>query len=54
MEVGGDCVEVCGDCVEVCNSRYQLQTNFVTYYGVINAIPKEYKIALKGNDAQEV
>ena len=23
--------------------RYQLQTNILTYYGVINAIPKEYK-----------
>ena len=35
-------------------SRYQLQANFVTYHGVINAIPKEYKIALKRNDAQQV
>ena len=30
-------------------SRYQLQINFVTYYGVINAIPKEYKIAIERN-----
>ena len=27
--------------------RYQLQTNFLTYYGLINAIPQEYKKALK-------
>ena len=27
--------------------RYQLQTNFLTYYGLINAIPQEYKKAIK-------
>ena len=27
--------------------RNQLQTNFLTYYGLINAIPQEYKKALK-------
>ena len=27
--------------------QYQLQTNFLTYYGVINAIPQEYKKAIK-------
>ena len=24
-------------------TRYQIKTNFLTYYGVINAIPNEYK-----------
>ena len=33
--------------------RYQLQTNFLTYYGVINAIPKEYKRTIKRTDAQQ-
>ena len=27
--------------------RYKLQTNFLTYYGLINAIPQEYKKAIK-------
>ena len=27
--------------------RYQSQTNFLTYYGLINAIPQEYKRAIK-------
>ena len=27
--------------------RYQLQTNFLTYYGLINAIPQKYKRQLK-------
>ena len=27
--------------------RYHLQPNFLTYYGLINAIPQEYKKAIK-------
>ena len=27
--------------------RYQLQTNFLTYYGLINAIPQKYKRQFK-------
>ena len=27
--------------------RYQLQTNFLTYYGLINAIPQEYEKTIK-------
>lgn len=30
--------------------RYQLQTNFLTYYGVINAIPKECKRSIRQTD----
>jgi len=33
--------------------RYQLQTNFLTHYGVINAIPQEYKRAIKQKGAQQ-
>ena len=29
-------------------SRYQLRTNILTYFGVINAIPKHYKRAING------
>ena len=29
--------------------RYHLQTNFLTYYGLINAIPREYKKSNKTN-----
>jgi len=32
--------------------RYQLRTNFLTYYGLINAIPQEYKRALKRTGVQ--
>ena len=28
--------------------RYQLRTNFLTYYGLINAIPQEYNMAQNG------
>lgn len=33
--------------------RYQLQTNFLTYYGVINANPQEYKKAIKRTGVQQ-
>ena len=33
--------------------RYQLQTNFLTYYGLINAIPQEYKKAIKQTGVQQ-
>ena len=33
--------------------RYQLQTNFLTYCGVINAIPQEYKKAIKRKVARQ-
>ena len=33
--------------------RYQLPTNFLTYYGLINAIPQEYKKAIKRTSVQQ-
>ena len=33
--------------------RYQLQTNFLTYYGLINAIPQQYKKAIKRTGVQQ-
>ena len=33
--------------------RYQLQTDFLTYYGVINAISKEYKKAIRRTGVQQ-
>ena len=34
-------------------SRYQIKINFLTYYGVINAIPNEYKKSIKQTNAQQ-
>ena len=33
--------------------RYQLHTNFLTYFGLINAIPQEYKMAIKRTELQQ-
>ena len=33
-------------------TRYQIKTNFLTYYGVINAIPNEYKNSIKQTNTQ--
>ena len=33
--------------------QYQLQTNVLTYYGLINSIPQEYKKALKRTGVQQ-
>ena len=33
--------------------RYQLHTNFLTYFGLINAIPQEYKMAIKRTGLQQ-
>ena len=33
--------------------RYQMETNFLTYYGVINAIPQEYKKAIRQTGVQQ-
>ena len=33
--------------------RYQLQTNFLTYYGLINAIPQKYKKEIKKSGVQQ-
>ena len=33
--------------------RYQIKTNFLTYYGAINAIPNEYKKSIKQTNAQK-
>ena len=32
---------------------YQLRTNFLTYYGLINTIPQEYKKAIKRTSVQQ-
>ena len=34
-------------------TRYQINTNFLTYYGVINAISNEYKKSIKQTNAQQ-
>ena len=34
-------------------TRFQIKTNFLTYYGVINAIPNEYKKSIKQRNAQQ-
>ena len=34
-------------------SRYQIKINLLTYYGVINAIPNEYKKYIKQTNAQQ-
>ena len=34
-------------------TRYQIKTNFLTYYGAINAIPNEYKKSIKQTNAQK-
>ena len=34
-------------------TRYQTKINFLTYYGVINAIPNEYKKSIKQTNAQQ-
>ena len=34
-------------------TRYQIKTNFLTYYGAINAIPNEYKKSIKQTNAQQ-
>ena len=34
-------------------TRYQINTNFLTYYGVINAIPNEYKKSIKQKNTQQ-
>ena len=39
-------------CVEF-KLRYQLRTNFLTYYGLINSIPQEYKKAIKRTSVQQ-
>ena len=34
-------------------TRYQIKANFMTYYGVINAIPNEYKKSIKQTNVQQ-
>ena len=34
-------------------TRFQIKINFLTYYGVINAIPNEYKKSIKQTNAQQ-
>ena len=38
---------------EELKTRHQIKINFLTYYGVINAIPNEYKKSIKQTNAQQ-